>query len=526
MKGVLIVGIFRVLLAVTIFLFLPVPGRGGEMADNIRQSLKKGADPNELFKADFMKIRPLHAVVGNTDDHLEAAALLLEAGANPDGRDELGNTPLHRASFRLAFRFIRLLLKHGASPNLRNDNGETPLHQLYNPASYIAYKKVSIKEQQQIKNNLIQTARILLEQGADPNIADKLGRTPLHRLAGVAEPKLLKLLIEHGADPQRKDNSNETPLEEAIFYNDDPEATEVFLKHGAGQIDIELFIRAIENHRAQQALLLLRYGAPVKGTNKAGYSPLYTAVMEALVMGKSEARMQLIRELLLRGAPKNSPGPLGDTAKELASKDPDILALFGIGRNSPLLVEQAAPDTPAGIVAEVMKEVDTTIQRQVGLRSEVQNITNPLTLTSQKEISRRIKILKSYREVLDDALLELKEAATKAGKMAGRQGFKEDAIKKTGNLLAEALIEKGEPARSDFYRAEKLWVEALLEGYRLLSENPHAWRFDKEGSSKRITVLKEDFARRFSLAVERIKKTATQAKQARQKLRQALRQLE
>jgi len=61
-------------------------------------------------------------------------------------------------------------------------------------------------------------ATALLSAGADPNIADKQGRTALHHLAEQAEmmnPVLLPYLIEADADFSMRDKANRLPIEVA-----------------------------------------------------------------------------------------------------------------------------------------------------------------------------------------------------------------------------------------------------------------------------------------------------------------------
>ncbi|MCY3741151.1 MAG: ankyrin repeat domain-containing protein [Candidatus Poribacteria bacterium] len=56
----------------------------------------------------------------------------------------------------------------------------------------------------------------LLANGADPNVTDDKGQTPLHFIAqkGVGKNQA-KLLIEHGADPNARDDTGQTPLDYA-----------------------------------------------------------------------------------------------------------------------------------------------------------------------------------------------------------------------------------------------------------------------------------------------------------------------
>jgi uncharacterized protein len=63
-----------------------------------------------------------------------------------------------------------------------------------------------------------ETARILLEQGAEVNSASRneMNVMPLHSAAATADPEtryeLAKLLLEHGADPNARQQDDFTPL--------------------------------------------------------------------------------------------------------------------------------------------------------------------------------------------------------------------------------------------------------------------------------------------------------------------------
>jgi ankyrin repeat protein len=62
---------------------------------------------------------------------IDVARVLLEHGANPNWRDDAGNTPIHRViTSRMVLdpaKFVEVLLEFGADPNLRNREGRTPL---------------------------------------------------------------------------------------------------------------------------------------------------------------------------------------------------------------------------------------------------------------------------------------------------------------------------------------------------------------------------------------------------------------
>ena len=57
-----------------------------------------------------------------------------------------------------------------------------------------------------------QILSMLLEGGADANLADCLGATPLHRAASCGHLKVLRILVEHGANVQKTDAQGNSPL--------------------------------------------------------------------------------------------------------------------------------------------------------------------------------------------------------------------------------------------------------------------------------------------------------------------------
>ena len=122
----------------------------------VKLLLQAGANPNAGERSDWAPFdRPL---IFNALSDANVLKALLDGGANPNLRlhgntpfhllsgdqyparlevDQDGNTtPLHWAAFHLADgQIFSLLLDHGADPNVRNDDGKTPLRILEDVAS-------------------------------------------------------------------------------------------------------------------------------------------------------------------------------------------------------------------------------------------------------------------------------------------------------------------------------------------------------------------------------------------------------
>lgn len=77
---------------------------------------------------------------------------------------------LHLAAEIQQYEAMRLLLKNGANPNLQDANGNTPLH-----LSVDSEIDASVQDGTDID---LTGTRLLLEAGADPNILNQQGLSP------------------------------------------------------------------------------------------------------------------------------------------------------------------------------------------------------------------------------------------------------------------------------------------------------------------------------------------------------------
>jgi hypothetical protein len=99
-----------------------------------------------------------------------------------------GDTGLHIAVARSDGLWVRFLLQRGADPNIRNKKGISPL-QLATSLGFV------------------EGVEALIGGGANVNIADQTGETPLIAAVHSRSVPLARALLAKGADPDRSDNS-------------------------------------------------------------------------------------------------------------------------------------------------------------------------------------------------------------------------------------------------------------------------------------------------------------------------------
>ena len=135
--------------------------------------------------------------------HIDVVRLLLDKGAGVGDTDTKGETALHLACWQGHAAIVRLLLENGADPNAADKNGWTPLHESCDKLGWL------------------ETVRLLIEYGADVNAKNDAGNntggfTPLHLAVGNGRADTAKLLLENGADPALVTENGDTAIEYAL----------------------------------------------------------------------------------------------------------------------------------------------------------------------------------------------------------------------------------------------------------------------------------------------------------------------
>ena len=123
---------------------------------------------------------------------------LLNTGASPAEKITGGWTPLHAASSKGIVDWVRLLIDHGGEVNAKNVDNRTRTCCFLSSSSLVvallsrlaAYLRrlayTALHEAAQ--EGRVDTVEVLLSAGADPNIQDNKGDTPLHAASALGTP--------------------------------------------------------------------------------------------------------------------------------------------------------------------------------------------------------------------------------------------------------------------------------------------------------------------------------------------------
>lgn len=263
--------------------------------DVMRKLLQHSA--NASFQA-WDGFTALHLVSQHGD--VQMAAELLNNGANIEARRDGSLTPLHDAAANSSEAMVTFLIENGADKEARTSGGQTPLliatqegrtgalrvllhagadiEVLDNDGSNCLHTSARRSQAETMSLLLASssTARIL-------NTGDRLHQTPLHVTTFNGSTLCSRMLLEHGADPEIADIMGWTPLSHALRQENIEVAHtlvdghKVDPKHLSAQGSTYMHMLALWD-RAEHIHTLLSWGVDPLSQNRQHDTALHYAV--------------------------------------------------------------------------------------------------------------------------------------------------------------------------------------------------------------------------------------------------------
>jgi ankyrin repeat protein/cytochrome c551/c552 len=319
-----------------------------------------------------------------------------------------GSTPLMYAALYGDANSVKLLLDAGADPNVRNEAGATALMWATDDP---------------------EKTRLLLEARADANARSEDGRTPLLIAAmRFGSSAVVKLLLDHGANPSARSPEGQTPLSEAVRAADELSLKTLIdggadTKGGAGpalffalQRNCDKCANALiesvsrdalnaaarflvpsrnDGHDARMIKTMLDRGASVDAKDVGGRTLLMLAASSEAVP------VETVKTLIERGADVNARSTNGETALDFARRQGDTpivdLLVKAGAKETGAFADPAARPKPAGSPRAaversipLLQRADVSFMQKSGCVSCHNNSLTAMTIATARRNALRI----------------------------------------------------------------------------------------------------------------------------------------
>ena len=189
------------------------------------------------------------------EDQLASADVALIEALHNEGfdfnqKDSNGNPPIYYLlSQNVDLEVIKKAIEYGADVNATAKNGVIPLNITTSKANELQLHIMMMKTmgldtsnpdvQEELKKTLfhemtkaIETAKLLVENGADVNLVSSLGTPLMNAVTNVWNLEIVKIFLDAGADVNAVDKNGKTALFYAYASSND-EVVNLLIEHGA-----------------------------------------------------------------------------------------------------------------------------------------------------------------------------------------------------------------------------------------------------------------------------------------------------
>lgn len=291
--------------------------------------------------------------------NLDVLQQRLAEGGSPNGRNELGDTPLHLAAAAGQLQAVQALLDAGADSLAKDAAGRIPSQRAANEACAAACRRQEEVRRREISffpavaandtaavqealcrglnpnafsedcsNTLLgtavqcgatETAQALLKAGANARRPLPSGLSLLHLAAQKGQAAMIPLLLEAGVDPMARANNGALAIHEAIWYGRTEAALALIPAYKAQGYNPE------GGHNGYPVRMAIWRGHTriVQAFLEAGLDPNAPAFRDEplLVHAVRHGRTDMVRLLLHAGADKNATDSSGKRAADYATGD-------------------------------------------------------------------------------------------------------------------------------------------------------------------------------------------------------------
>ncbi|KAK8073988.1 hypothetical protein PG994_004887 [Apiospora phragmitis] len=291
----------------------------------VKECLAEGADPDD--SGSTLHSAPLIATVSQSEEaSTRLVKALLHHGANVNAQDPDGRAATLICFRRGYFKLAQLLVDSGANVDIPDSSGVTPLHIVANMKPEGGSKG---------KPECSATLRQLLEKNPGLDARTQSGSTPLHFAAASANHVAASLLLDHGASVDLHDFDG-PPLLHAVCSprNEAADPCKLLLSRGADAAFRDKKKRTFLHHAAYSSLVssgavlrcLIEAGVEVNAVDHLGQTALHraaervgdiTMLLRALVDSGCDVSLRDAMRQTALDVRRNFHGTMSDEEKRL-----------------------------------------------------------------------------------------------------------------------------------------------------------------------------------------------------------------